>query len=161
MSVFKKLHTHVYDYTHYTLPIFNEDFLLHSPYIYEATITFDLRRIWSLAGIWNEGIDDAVKNTLKWLVFLDNKKSSDSLKQIFAVVEYQKNKTPHIHMRIVVDEPVPCEKRAAMVAGYQRLYGRATFKDVRLEENYITYLQKDLEGNKNKYGFPHWVCIQK
>ncbi len=130
---------------------FSPDLLITGANVYECTVTFDRRLIWTLGSIWDEGIDLIIEKILYW--------NFNNVKQLFAVVEYQKNLTPHVHMRLVSKEPIGADIRSKHACGLQRLFGRSSFKSVEHPDLFIEYLQKDLESNLLKYSFPHWCLI--
>lgn len=152
MPVFKRTTSAPYDFTFLQLPEFPSDKLIDSEFVYECTVTYDKRHIWTIGSIWNEGIDLTVQKILHWTL-------ENNTQQIFCVCEYQKNLTPHLHMRVVTQQPVGAEQREKIYHGLLRLFGRSTFKPVELETNFREYLQKDLMVNYTKYGFPHWCLL--
>lgn len=145
-------------YTYYSNNTFNEDLLSKQQYLYECTITYDTRKIWDTASLWEEGLDLSIEKVADWLYFLDNKHSCFNVKQIAVVIEYQKNKNPHLHMRIASKVKIGAEKRSAIVQGLFRLFGRSTFMPVRDDDLFRAYIMKDLESNYQKHKVSHW-CI--
>lgn len=111
-----------------------------SEHNYEITITFN-PQLYTVKSACDEGLKTVEDSLIRWL--------SDKLciSQVTLVLEYQKNRFPHLHCNVSSDDRLDISFRQSVLKGLTRIAGRSTFKPTIDVYKYESYLMKDLQHN--------------
>lgn len=107
---------------------------------YEITVTYNPQLYTVIAAC--EALESTMDTINQWLV-----KEFENLESVSYVVEYQRNRYPHLHACVSSTRALDVSRRANIIKGIQRMFGRCTFKPVIDADKYYEYMCKDLYNN--------------
>lgn len=118
-------------------------------YNYEITITFN-PQLYTVGSATDEGLETVETSLIRWL------EDNVNITQVTLVLEYQKNRYPHLHICVSSSERLDISFRQQILKGLVRIAGRSTFKPVIDVYKFEEYMMKDLKHNFELTGTIHY-----